>query len=176
MAINYGATEIDMVINIGAIKSRDYVTVLCDIHAVVAAAKPHPVKVILETAALTRDEKVIVCALSKAANAAYVKTSTGFGGGGATLEDVALMRSIGLRHYRFSIAWSRVMSYDETAQTMVPNEAGLRWYEGLLTALEESGIQPYVTLYHWDLPAAVHEHMGGWHSPDNARVVNEFEK
>ena len=93
-AIRDGAQEIDMVLNIGAMKSRDYATVLCDIHAVVNAAKPHPVKVILETAALTRDEKIIGCALSKAANAAFVKTSTGFGGGGATLDDVALMRAV----------------------------------------------------------------------------------
>ena len=93
-AIRDGADEIDMVLNIGALKSRDYATVLEDIAAVVEAAKPHPVKVILETAALTRDEKVISCALSKAAHAAFVKTSTGFGAGGATVEDVALMRAI----------------------------------------------------------------------------------
>jgi deoxyribose-phosphate aldolase len=93
-AVRDGAQEIDMVLNIGAMKSRDYASVLCDIHAVVNAARPHPVKVILETAALTRDEKIIACALSKAANAAFVKTSTGFGGGGATLEDVTLMRAV----------------------------------------------------------------------------------
>jgi deoxyribose-phosphate aldolase len=92
-AIRDGADEIDMVVNIGALKSRDYATVLDDIVAVVQAARPAPVKVILETAALTRDEKVISCALSKAAGAAFVKTSTGFGAGGATIEDVALMRS-----------------------------------------------------------------------------------
>jgi deoxyribose-phosphate aldolase len=93
-AIRDGADEIDMVINIGALKSRDYATVLDDIRAVVEAAKPHPVKVILETAALTHDEKVLSCSLSKAARAAFVKTSTGFGAGGATIEDVALMRAI----------------------------------------------------------------------------------
>jgi len=93
-AVRDGATEIDMVINIGALKSRDYATVLEDIRAVVDAARPWPVKVILETAALSREEKIIVCALSKAAKAAFVKTSTGFGGGGATLDDVALMRGV----------------------------------------------------------------------------------
>jgi deoxyribose-phosphate aldolase len=64
------------------------------IRAVVQAARPRPVKVILETGALTRDEKVIACALSKAAGAAFVKTSTGFGPGGATAEDIALMRAV----------------------------------------------------------------------------------
>lgn len=93
-AVRDGADEIDMVINIGAMKSRDYATVLEDIRAVVDAARGKPVKVILETAALERDEKIIVCALSKAAGAAFVKTSTGFGGGGATLDDVALMRAV----------------------------------------------------------------------------------
>lgn len=93
-AIRDGADEIDMVVNIGAVKSRDYALVFDDIYAVVQAARQHPVKVILETIKLTHDEKVIVCALSKAAGAAFVKTSTGFGGGGATIEDVALMRSV----------------------------------------------------------------------------------
>jgi deoxyribose-phosphate aldolase len=82
------------VINIGALKSKDYGLVESDIRAVVEAARPAPVKVILETGGLTRDEKVIGCALSKAAGAAFVKTSTGFGPGGATAEDIALMRTI----------------------------------------------------------------------------------
>ncbi len=93
-AIRAGAQEIDMVINIGALKSRDHRTVFEDIRAVVEASAKVPVKVILETSKLERDEKVMACALSKAAGAAFVKTSTGFGGGGATPEDVALMRSV----------------------------------------------------------------------------------
>jgi deoxyribose-phosphate aldolase len=93
-AIRAGAAEIDMVINIGQLKAKNYAYVECDIHEVVQAAKPRPVKVILETGALTRDEKVIGCALAKAAGAAFVKTSTGFGPGGATAEDIALMRQI----------------------------------------------------------------------------------
>jgi deoxyribose-phosphate aldolase len=93
-AVRAGAAEIDMVINQGALKSRDYALVEQDIRAVCDAARPAPVKVILETGGLTRDEKVIACALSKAAGAAFVKTSTGFGPGGATAEDIALMRSI----------------------------------------------------------------------------------
>ena len=91
-AVRDGADEIDMVINLGAVKSRDWALVLDDIRAVVDAARPAPVKVILETGALDHDEKVAGCALSKAAGAAFVKTSTGFGPGGATIEDVALMR------------------------------------------------------------------------------------
>ncbi len=93
-AVRCGAKEIDTVINIGALKGKDYALVQKDIEAVVNAAKPWPVKVILETSQLTNEEKIIGCALSKAAGAAFVKTSTGFAQGGATVEDVALMRRI----------------------------------------------------------------------------------
>ncbi len=93
-AVRAGADEIDMVINVGALRSRDYALVLDDIARVVGAAGGRVVKVILETSMLTRDEKVVACALSKAAGASYVKTSTGFGGGGATAEDIALMRAV----------------------------------------------------------------------------------
>lgn len=93
-AVRQGAREIDMVINLGALKSKDYETVFEDICRVVKAAAPAGVKVILETGTLNHDEKVIGCTLSKLAGAAFVKTSTGFGKGGATVEDVALMRSI----------------------------------------------------------------------------------
>jgi deoxyribose-phosphate aldolase len=93
-AVRNGASEVDMVINIGAIKSRDYALVQDDIRKVVVASAPARVKVILETSQLDLTEKVIACTLSKAAGAAFVKTSTGFGGGGATAEDVALMRKV----------------------------------------------------------------------------------
>ncbi|NVB81522.1 MAG: deoxyribose-phosphate aldolase [Kofleriaceae bacterium] len=93
-AVRQGAKEIDMVINIGALKSRDYETVFEDICKVVKAAAPAGVKVILETSALTHEEKIIATSLSKLAGAAFVKTSTGFGKGGATVEDIQLMRSI----------------------------------------------------------------------------------
>ena len=93
-AISAGAAEIDMVLHVGRLKAKDYGYVESDIREVVQAARPRAVKVILETGALTRDEKVIACALAKAAGAAFVKTSTGFGPGGATAEDVALMRQI----------------------------------------------------------------------------------
>lgn len=93
-AIRAGAEEIDMVINIGALRSKDYKLVHDDIRTVVEASKPHKVKVIIETAQLNDEEKVIACTLAKTAGAAFVKTSTGFGGGGATVEDVALMRRV----------------------------------------------------------------------------------
>lgn len=93
-AIRAGAKEIDMVIHVGALKAKNYGYVYRDIEAVVAAAKPHIVKVIIETAKLDNVEKIAACTLAKAAGAAFVKTSTGFGGGGATVEDVALMRRV----------------------------------------------------------------------------------
>jgi len=93
-AVRDGAEEIDMVINIGALKSKDYALVLDDIRKVVEAAGAKKVKVILETGELTRDEKVLACAFSKVAGAAFVKTSTGFGPGGATAEDVSLMKAV----------------------------------------------------------------------------------
>lgn len=93
-AVRCGADEIDMVLNIGALKSRDYALVADDIAKVVKAVPGKVVKVILETGMLTQDEKITACSLSKVANAAFVKTSTGFGPGGATAEDIALMRSV----------------------------------------------------------------------------------
>ncbi len=93
-AVRQGASEIDMVINVGALKSRDYETVFEDICRVVKAARPSTVKVILETGSLTEEEKIAGCTLSKLAGAAFVKTSTGFGKGGATVEDIALMRKV----------------------------------------------------------------------------------
>lgn len=93
-AVRCGADEIDMVLNIGALKSLDYALVQDDIARVVRAVQPRIVKVILETGMLTQEEKVVACALSKAAGAQYVKTSTGFGPGGATAEDIALMRRV----------------------------------------------------------------------------------
>ncbi len=91
-AIANGADEIDMVINVGALKSKDYEMVKNDIARVVEAANGHTVKVILETSLLTDEEKVKGCEFSKAAGADFVKTSTGFSSGGATAADIALMR------------------------------------------------------------------------------------
>jgi deoxyribose-phosphate aldolase len=93
-AIDHGACEIDMVINIGALKARDLDLVARDIRGVVTAAHARSaiVKVILETSLLTDEEKTIASLLSKEAGADFVKTSTGFASGGATVHDVALMR------------------------------------------------------------------------------------
>lgn len=91
-ALKNGADEIDMVINIGALKAQDYQTVLQDIQAVRKACLGHVLKVIIETSQLTDEEKVKACELSAQAEADFVKTSTGFTGGGATAPDVALMR------------------------------------------------------------------------------------
>lgn len=92
-AIENGAKEVDMVINIGALKDKKYDVVRDDIKAVVnAAAGKALVKVIFETCLLTDEEKVKACELSKEAGADFVKTSTGFSTGGATVEDIRLMR------------------------------------------------------------------------------------
>jgi len=92
-AVEGGAQEVDMVINIAALKDRDLDYVLQDIKGVVnAAAGKALVKVIIETCLLTDEEKTLACELSVKAGADFVKTSTGFSTGGATLEDVALMR------------------------------------------------------------------------------------
>ena len=93
-AIKQGATEIDMVINIGALKARDLETVAKDIRGVVMMAHSHGaiVKVIIETTLLTDEEKTLASLISKEAGADFVKTSTGFAGGGATIHDVELMR------------------------------------------------------------------------------------
>lgn len=114
-AIAQGASEIDMVLNIGALKSQDLELVSQDILAVVQAAAGKTVKVILECAMLTQQEIVIACSLAKGAGAHFVKTSTGFGPGGAKTEDLKLMRSIvgndmgvkasgGIRDYNTAVA------------------------------------------------------------------------
>lgn len=94
-AIENGASEIDMVLNVGALKSKDIDLVKRDIEAVVHAAKGKAiVKVILETCLLTKEEIKLASQLSKEAGANFVKTSTGFSTGGATIEDVSLMREV----------------------------------------------------------------------------------
>ncbi len=95
-AVSDGATEVDMVINVGALKSKEYDLVQRDIAAVSRTSHNGGAicKVIIEAALLTDEEKVKACELAQAAGADYVKTSTGFGPGGATLHDVALMRQV----------------------------------------------------------------------------------
>ena len=93
MAIEQGAAEIDMVLNIGRLRSAELTFVEDDIRAVVTAAAGAPVKVILENAYLTDEEKVAGCQAAERAGAHFVKTSTGFAGGGATMHDLRLMRA-----------------------------------------------------------------------------------
>lgn len=97
-AANEGADEIDMVINVGLLRSLEPALVRDDIAAVVRAVPGHVVKVIIETALLTNDEKILACQIAEKAGAHFVKTSTGFNGGGATVEDIELMkRTVGDR-------------------------------------------------------------------------------
>lgn len=92
-ALNLGAHEIDMVLNVGALKAQEYAYVEKEIQSVVRSAEGRAVKVIFETSLLTDDEKKKACELSLNAGAQFVKTSTGFSTGGATVEDVLLMKN-----------------------------------------------------------------------------------
>jgi deoxyribose-phosphate aldolase len=116
-AIEDGASEIDMVINVGLLKSGDYHGVEEDIRAVRRATRGTTIlKVIIETALLTQDDKVMACELAKKAGADFVKTCTGFSGGGASVEDLSLMRRVvgremgvkasgGVRTYKNALAF-----------------------------------------------------------------------
>ncbi|KAG6834435.1 hypothetical protein H0H93_009633 [Arthromyces matolae] len=92
VAIEEGAKEIDMVLNIGALKSRNYELVYNDIAAVISSASDYPVKVILETVFLTDEEKIAASFIAAEAGASFVKTCTGFLGGGASISDVVLLK------------------------------------------------------------------------------------
>lgn len=120
-AIASGATEIDMVLNIGALKSGNDLGVFQDIKAVVDAAQGQAlVKVIIETGYLSIEEKILACKFSKEAGADFVKTSTGFGPGGATVEDIRLMReAVGTE---LGVKASGGVRDTETAEKMI--EAG----------------------------------------------------
>jgi beta-glucosidase len=84
-------------------------------------------------------------------------------------QDVALMRELGLRAYRFSVSWSRVLPRGRGT----PNPAGLDYYDRLVDALLENGIEPFLTLYHWDMPAALDDR-GGWLNPDAADWFSDY--
>ena len=118
-AIHDGATEIDMVINVGALKSGQRAVVMADVMAVSMAAHEHGVivKAIIETSLLTDDEKRLACELVGEARADFVKTSTGFNGGGATVEDILLMRASSPD--RVSIKASGGIRDAATAQRMI---------------------------------------------------------
>lgn len=116
-AIKDGADEIDMVINIGALKSQKLLLVEEDIKAVVIEAQGKTVKVILETSLLTDEEKVLACQAAEKAGAHFVKTSTGFNGGGATVHDITLMKNSVSTHMQ--IKASGGIRDLETAQKML---------------------------------------------------------
>lgn len=99
-AVENGASEIDMVIHIGLVKERKWAAIIEEIKAVKAACLGRPLKVIIETCQLTDPEKIKLCQVVEKAGADYLKTSTGFGSGGATREDVALLREHLADHIR----------------------------------------------------------------------------
>jgi deoxyribose-phosphate aldolase len=142
--INAGASEIDMVINVGALKSEAYGLVMNEIQAVTGTAHNQGalVKVILENSLLTRREKILACLISKSAGADFVKTSTGFGTGGATIEDVELMRRVvgsemgvkaagGIRNY------SDAMAMIKAGATRLGASAGVKILQEAKAAVNE---------------------------------------
>lgn len=135
-AIKNGASEIDMVINIGALKDQRYDEVQKDIEGVISAAKGKTVKVIIETVLLTDEEKVKACELAEKAGATFVKTSTGFAGGGATPEDVKLMKdTVGNRlEVKASGGVRSLEDFEkmiEAGATRIGASAGVQIIEGL---------------------------------------------
>lgn len=140
-AIKNGADEIDMVINIAALKDQNYDLVAKDIKAVVKAANGKCVKVIIETCLLTKEEIVKVCTIAHDAKATFVKTSTGFSTGGATVEDVALMKktvgdalevkaSGGVRSYQ------DMVNVVEAGATRIGTSSGISLVQGKDTTTE----------------------------------------
>ena len=134
-AIQNGANEIDMVINIGALKSRNFDLVERDIRAVVEAAKGTLVKVIIETCLLTDDEKVKACQIAQKAGADFVKTSTGFSTGGATVVDVALMRKtvgpdMGVKASGGARSYEDALAFIKAGATRIGASSGVAIMEG----------------------------------------------
>ena len=136
-AIKAGAQEIDMVINVGWIKSGKWDDVRSDIQAVLTACNGVPLKVILETCLLSKDEIVKACEICKALNVAFVKTSTGFNKGGATVEDVALMRqtvgTLGVKASGGIRDTQTALAMIEAGATRIGASAGIAIVRGLQT-------------------------------------------
>ena len=129
-AIANGADEVDLVINIGRLKSGQYQEVQDDIKAVVDASGDKLVKVIIETCLLTKEEKIKACQLSVAAGADYVKTSTGFSTGGATVADVSLMRqtvgsNIGVKASGGARSLKDALAFVEAGATRIGTSSGV---------------------------------------------------
>lgn len=134
-AIQNGANEVDMVINIGTLKSRNFDLVERDIRAVVEAAKGTLVKVIIETCLLTDDEKVKACQIAQKAGADFVKTSTGFSTGGATVADVALMRKtvgpdMGVKASGGARSYEDALAFIKAGATRIGASSGVAIMEG----------------------------------------------
>ena len=136
-AIQNGADEIDMVINVGALKSGNLTLVESDIRAVVEASCDKLVKVIIEACLLTDQEKVVACQLSQKAGADFVKTSTGFSTGGATIADVTLMREtvgteMGVKAAGGARSYADALAFVEAGATRIGTSAGVTILKGEL--------------------------------------------
>ena len=136
-AIQNGADEIDMVINVGALKSGNATLVESDIRVVVEASDDKLVKVIIEACLLTNDEKVLACQLAQKAGADFVKTSTGFSTGGATLADVKLMRQtvgpdMGVKAAGGARSYADAVAFVEAGATRIGTSAGVAILKGEL--------------------------------------------
>lgn len=134
-AIAKGADEIDMVINIGQAKAGEFQLVQDDIRAVVEASGDKLVKVIIEACLLTDEEKVKACQAAQAAGADFVKTSTGFSTGGATIEDVRLMREtvgpdMGVKAAGGARSYQDALAFIEAGATRIGTSAGIAIMEG----------------------------------------------
>ena len=136
-AIQNGADEIDMVINVGALKSGNLALVESDIRAVVEASRDKLVKVIIEACLLTDQEKVLACQLAQKAGADFVKTSTGFSTGGATVADVTLMREtvgpeMGVKAAGGARSYADALAFVEAGATRIGTSAGVAILKGEL--------------------------------------------
>jgi len=148
-ALDHGASEIDMVINIGALKARDLELVAGDIRGVVttAHARGAIVKVIIEAVLLSDEEKTIACLLSKEAGADFVKTSTGFASGGATVHDVALMRKtvgpeMGVKAAGGVRTFEDAEKMIQAGATRIGASAGVKILQGPTAAQPEAAAAP----------------------------------
>ena len=136
-AIQNGADEIDMVINVGALKSGNAAVVESDIRAVIEASGDKLVKVIIEACLLTDEEKVLACQLAQKAGADFVKTSTGFSTGGATLPDVQLMRQtvgpdMGVKAAGGARSYADAVAFVEAGATRIGTSSGVAILKGEL--------------------------------------------
>ena len=136
-AIQNGADEIDMVINVGALKSGNAALVESDIRAVVEASGDKLVKVIIEACLLTDEEKILACQLAQKAGADFVKTSTGFSTGGATLPDVKLMRQtvgpdMGVKAAGGARSYADAVAFVEAGATRIGTSSGVAILKGEL--------------------------------------------